>query len=53
MGEGLSNQAIGRRLFLSESAIGEYTTSMFGRLGRVRAYLNKAWRGLGGCTQLG
>ncbi|GAA1894694.1 response regulator transcription factor [Actinomadura bangladeshensis] len=53
MAEGLSNQAIGRRLFLSESAIGKYTTSMFGKLGivddddtnrRVRAvlaYLNK------------
>ncbi|GHH75226.1 DNA-binding response regulator [Streptomyces sulfonofaciens] len=33
MAEGLSNQAIGRRLFLSESAIGKYTTSMFGKLG--------------------
>ncbi|MET8688916.1 response regulator transcription factor [Streptomyces sp. NPDC004732] len=33
MAEGLSNQAIGRRLFLSESAISKYTTSMFGRLG--------------------
>ncbi|MFF3002935.1 response regulator [Kitasatospora sp. NPDC057940] len=53
MAEGLSNQAIGRRLFLSESAIGKYTTAMFGKLGitddddtnrRVRAvltYLNK------------
>jgi DNA-binding NarL/FixJ family response regulator len=53
MAEGLSNQAIGRRLFLSESAVGKYTTSMFGKLGilddndtnrRVRAvltYLNK------------
>ncbi|MEX2984038.1 response regulator [Streptomyces sp. C36] len=53
MAEGLSNQAIGRRLFLSESAIGKYTTSLFGKLGimddddtnrRVRAvltYLNK------------
>ncbi|WP_406494705.1 response regulator transcription factor [Streptomyces sp. NBC_00846] len=52
MAEGLSNQAIGRRLFLSESAISKYTTSMFGKLGitdddtnrRVRAvltYLNK------------
>ncbi|MFJ2190218.1 response regulator [Kitasatospora sp. NPDC087861] len=53
MAEGLSNQAIGRRLFLSDSAIGKYTTSMFGKLGitddddtnrRVRAvltYLNK------------
>jgi len=54
MAEGLSNQAIGRRLFLSESAIGKYTTAMFGKLGitddddtnrRVRAvltYLDKA-----------
>ncbi|MEU6995245.1 response regulator transcription factor [Streptomyces sp. NPDC046465] len=54
MAEGLSNQAIGRRLFLSDSAIGKYTTSMFGKLGlsddddsnrRVRAvltYLNEA-----------
>ncbi len=54
MAEGLSNQAIGRRLFLSESAVSKYTTSMFGKLGilddddtnrRVRAvltYLNKA-----------
>ncbi|RFU41634.1 DNA-binding response regulator [Actinomadura logoneensis] len=33
MAEGLSNQAIGRRLFLSESAVGKYTTSMFGKLG--------------------
>jgi DNA-binding NarL/FixJ family response regulator len=33
MAEGLSNQAIGRRLFLSDSAIGKYTTSMFGKLG--------------------
>ncbi|RCG24239.1 DNA-binding response regulator [Streptomyces diacarni] len=53
MAQGLSNQAIGRRLFLSESAISKYTTSMFGKLGisddddtnrRVRAiltYLNK------------
>ncbi|WP_157248658.1 response regulator transcription factor [Nonomuraea typhae] len=32
MAEGLSNQAIGRRLFLSESAISKYTTSMFGKL---------------------
>lgn len=31
--EGLSNQAVGRRLFLSESAISKYTTSMFGKLG--------------------
>ncbi|MBP0452960.1 MULTISPECIES: response regulator transcription factor [unclassified Kitasatospora] len=53
MAEGLSNQAIGQRLFLSESAISKYTTSMFGKLGltdddnsnrRVRAvltYLNR------------
>lgn len=33
MAEGLSNQAIGRRLFLSESAIGKHTTSLFGKLG--------------------
>ncbi|CAG7642218.1 response regulator transcription factor [Actinacidiphila bryophytorum] len=33
MAEGLSNQAIGRRLFLSDSAIGKYTTSLFGKLG--------------------
>jgi DNA-binding NarL/FixJ family response regulator len=54
MAEGLSNQAISRRLFLSESAVSKYTTSMFGKLGilesddtnrRVRAvlaYLNRA-----------
>ncbi|WP_220040348.1 hypothetical protein [Nonomuraea aridisoli] len=51
MAEWLSNQAIGRRLFLSESAIGKYTTSMFGKLGitddddnnhRVLAYLNES-----------
>lgn len=53
MAEGLSNQAIGRRLFLSDSAISKYTTSLFGKLGitddddtnrRVRAvltYLNQ------------
>ncbi|MFI0904195.1 LuxR C-terminal-related transcriptional regulator [Streptomyces sioyaensis] len=53
MAEGLSNQAIGRRLFLSESTVSKYTTSLFGKLGltdddntnrRVRAvltYLNK------------
>jgi DNA-binding NarL/FixJ family response regulator len=53
MAEGLSNQAIGRHLFLSDSAISKYTTTMFGKLGiiddedtnrRVRAvlaYLNK------------
>ncbi|MEU3073725.1 response regulator transcription factor [Streptomyces laurentii] len=48
MAEGLSDQAIGRRLFLSEGAIGKYTTSLFGKLGitddqdgnrRVRAVL--------------
>jgi len=33
MAEGLSNQAIGRRLFLSDSAISKYTTSMFVKLG--------------------
>jgi DNA-binding NarL/FixJ family response regulator len=33
MAEGLSNQAIGRRLFLSESAISKYTTALFGKLG--------------------
>jgi len=33
MAEGLSNQAIGQRLFLSESTISKYTTSMFGKLG--------------------
>ncbi|OKI01950.1 DNA-binding response regulator [Streptomyces sp. CB02923] len=33
MAEGLSNQAIGRRLFLSDSTISKYTTSMFGKLG--------------------
>ncbi|MDL4773082.1 response regulator transcription factor [Actinomadura xylanilytica] len=54
MAEGLSNQAIGRRLFLSESAISKYTTSMFGKLGltddddgnrrvlAVLTYLNRA-----------
>ena len=53
MAEGLSNQAIGRRLFLSESAISKYTTSLFGKLGltdddngnrrvlAVLAYLNQ------------
>ncbi|MEV8451333.1 response regulator transcription factor [Streptomyces sp. NPDC052095] len=35
MAEGLSNQAIGRQLFLSESTIGKYTTSLFGKLGIV------------------
>ncbi|MFI5801624.1 response regulator [Streptomyces sp. NPDC051561] len=33
MAEGLSNQAIGQRLFLSESAISKYTTTLFGKLG--------------------
>ncbi|MGW0523764.1 response regulator transcription factor [Crossiella sp. NPDC003009] len=33
MAEGLANHAIGRRLFLSESAISKYTTSIFGKLG--------------------
>ncbi|ARZ65778.1 LuxR family transcriptional regulator [Streptomyces albireticuli] len=33
MAEGLSNQAISRRLYLSESAISKYTTSLFGKLG--------------------
>ncbi|NUW37030.1 response regulator transcription factor [Nonomuraea sp. SMC257] len=33
MAEGLSNQAISRRLFLSEGAISKYTTSLFGKLG--------------------
>ncbi|MEU0569767.1 response regulator transcription factor [Nonomuraea sp. NPDC005983] len=53
MAEGLSNQAIGQRLFLSESAISKYTTSMFDKLGitdddnnnrrvlAVLTYLNK------------
>ncbi|MFF8378186.1 response regulator [Streptomyces sp. NPDC015661] len=35
MAEGLSNQVIAQRLFLSESAIGKYTTSLFGKLGIV------------------
>ncbi|MFC6064275.1 response regulator transcription factor [Streptomyces ochraceiscleroticus] len=54
MAEGLSNHAIARRLYLSDSAISKYTTAMFGKLGisddddtnrRVRAvltYLNKS-----------
>lgn len=33
MAEGLSNQAIGQRLFLSDSAISKHTTSIFGKLG--------------------
>ncbi|WP_022872036.1 response regulator transcription factor [Nesterenkonia alba] len=48
MAEGLSNQAIAGRLFLSEGAISKYTTSIFAKLGiehngaanrRVRAVL--------------
>jgi DNA-binding NarL/FixJ family response regulator len=35
MAEGLSNSAIARRLFLSEGAIGKYTTSIFGKLAIV------------------
>ncbi|MEV6912062.1 LuxR C-terminal-related transcriptional regulator [Amycolatopsis sp. NPDC051071] len=31
MAEGLSNQAIGQRLFLGESAIGKYTTRLRAR----------------------
>ncbi|MGW2231370.1 response regulator transcription factor [Streptomyces formicae] len=53
MAEGLSNQAIAQRLFLSDSAISKYTTSLFGKLGltdddssnrrvlAVLAYLNE------------
>lgn len=53
MAEGLSNAEIARRLFLSESAISKYTTSLFGKLGitdddtgnrrvlAVLAYLNR------------
>lgn len=33
MAEGLSNQAIAKRLFLSDSAISKYTTSLFAKLG--------------------
>ncbi|ONI74330.1 DNA-binding response regulator [Kribbella sp. ALI-6-A] len=33
MAEGLSNQAIASRLFLSESAISKHTTALFGKLG--------------------
>jgi DNA-binding NarL/FixJ family response regulator len=33
MAEGLSNAAIGKRLFLSDSAISKYTTSTFAKLG--------------------
>lgn len=33
MAEGLSNQAVARRLFLSESAISKHTTSIFAKLG--------------------
>ncbi|MET8118386.1 response regulator transcription factor [Micromonospora sp. NPDC005189] len=32
MAEGLSNQAIGKRLFLSDSAVSKYTTSLFAKL---------------------
>ncbi|MFC8537202.1 LuxR C-terminal-related transcriptional regulator [Streptomyces sp. NPDC057249] len=54
MAEGLSNQAVAARLFLSESAISKYTTSLFAKLGitddgtnnrrvlAVLAYLNEA-----------
>lgn len=53
MAEGLSNQAIAQRLFLSDSAVSKYTTSMFTKLGitdndssnrrvlAVLTYLNK------------
>jgi DNA-binding NarL/FixJ family response regulator len=53
MAEGLSNHAIGQRLFLSEGAISKYTTLIFGKLGitdndnhnrrvlAVLTYLNK------------
>ncbi|WP_425444781.1 LuxR C-terminal-related transcriptional regulator [Streptomyces milbemycinicus] len=53
MAQGLSNQPIAQRLFLSESYTSKHTTSIFGKLGitdddnnnrRVRAvlaYLNK------------
>ncbi|GAA1841944.1 response regulator transcription factor [Asanoa iriomotensis] len=33
MAEGRSNAAIGQRLFLSESAVGKHTASIFGKLG--------------------
>ncbi|MFY1668441.1 response regulator [Plantactinospora sp. WMMB334] len=33
MAEGRSNSAIGQRLFLSESAVGKHTASIFGKLG--------------------
>ncbi|MFE9421789.1 response regulator [Kitasatospora sp. NPDC006697] len=54
MAQGLSNHAIGERLFLSDSAISKYTTSLFAKLGlgeddhgnrrvlAVLAYLDKA-----------
>ena len=32
MAEGRSNAAIGQRLFLSESAVGKHTASIFGKL---------------------
>ncbi|WP_030458661.1 response regulator transcription factor [Kitasatospora sp. NRRL B-11411] len=35
MAEGLSNAAIGARLFLSEGSVGKYTTAIFGKLGLV------------------
>jgi DNA-binding NarL/FixJ family response regulator len=35
MAEGLSNQAIRERLFLSESAISKHTTSLFAKLGLI------------------
>jgi DNA-binding NarL/FixJ family response regulator len=53
MAEGLSNQAVAQRLFVSESAISKYTTSIFDKLGitddstsnrrvlAVLTYLNK------------
>ncbi|MGI5162581.1 response regulator transcription factor [Microbispora sp. CA-102843] len=35
MAEGRSNAAIGQRLFLSDSAVGKHTASIFGKLGLV------------------
>jgi DNA-binding NarL/FixJ family response regulator len=32
MAEGRSNSAIGQRLFLSESAVGKHTASIYGKL---------------------
>jgi len=58
MAEGLSNTAIGSRLFLSEGAISKYTTTIFAKLGlaadddtnrRVRAVLT--YLGAGGQPQ--